>query len=262
VGSLKIMDRCRSLMTTNTNKAPSQSSLRALLIVTGIFLLSACAGNQSSNSYAPSSNTGAPTAGQPNPGSANNAASGNSAQAVAATPPPTVAPMPSTEHLAGIGSATVITVHGKILSVDRANKLVTLVGPRGKQVTLHVNNPYNLAAAKAGEPFVARFYEIITIRKKQPGESIPPASLLEGIATAAPGQTPGAVAGQSAELVETITAINRKKETLDLKGPDGVVETVKVANPANLKHVKVGDDIVVTLSRVIAISLDHETAMP
>jgi hypothetical protein len=135
------------------------------------------------------------------------------------------------------------------------------VGPRGKQVTLHVNNPYNLAAAKAGEPFVARFYEIITIRKKQPGESIPPASLLEGIATAAPGQTPGAVAGQSAELVETITAINRK-ETVDLKGPDGIVETVKVANPANLKHVKVGDDIVVTLSRVIAISLDHETAMP
>jgi hypothetical protein len=249
-------------MTTNTNKALSQSSLRALLIVTGIFLLAACAGNQSSNSYAPSSNTGAPTAGQSSPGSADNAASSNSAQAVAATPPPTMAPMPSTEHLAGIGSATVITVHGKILSVDRANKLVTLVGPRGKQVVLHVNNPYNLAAAKAGEPFVARFYEIITIRKKQPGESIPPASLLEGIATAAPGQTPGAVAGQSAELVETITAINRKKETVDLKGPDGVVETVKVANPANLKHVKVGDDIVVTLSRVIAISLDHETAMP
>ncbi len=142
--------------------------------------------------------------------------------------------------------------------MDRANKLVTLVGPRGKQLTLHVNNPYNLAAAKPGEPFVARFYEIITIRKKQPGESIPPASLVEGIASAAPGQVPGAVVGKSTQLVATISAINRRKKTVDLTGPDGVVETVKVANPANLKHVKVGDDIVVTLSNVVAISLDQE----
>jgi hypothetical protein len=237
-------------------------SLRlAPLISAGVLLISACSGNQSSNSYAPSSNVGgalaAQTSAPTSPLPAANAASGNSAQTAAAPPPP-VAPLPSTEHLAGIGSATVVTVHGKIVSVDRANKLVTLVGPRGKQVTLHVNNPYNLAAAKPGEAFVARFYEIITIRKEQPGESIPPASLVEGIASAAPGQVPGAVVGKSTQLVATISAINKRKKTVDLRGPDGVVETVNVANPANLKHVKVGDDIVVTLSKVVAISLDQE----
>jgi hypothetical protein len=180
-------------------------------------------------------------------------------QAVTAPPPP-ITPMPSTEHLAGVGSVTVVTVHGKIVAVDRDNKLVTLVGPLGKQVTLHVNNPYNLAAAKPGEPFVARFYEIITIRKEQPGETLPSASLIEGIASAAPGQVPGAVAGKRTELVATITAINKKQTTVNLKGPDGIVETVKVANPANLKQVKVGDNIVVTLSSVFTISLAQETA--
>ncbi len=244
----------------STTSGYYRSLLLAPLISAGVLLISACSGNQSSNSYAPSSNAGGAPATQTSaptgPLPTANGASGNSAQTAAAPPP--VAPLPSTEHLAGIGSATVITVHGKIVSVDRANKLVTLVGPRGKQLTLHVNNPYNLAAAKPGEPFVARFYEIITIRKKQPGESIPPASLVEGIASAAPGQVPGAVVGKSTQLVATISAINRRKKTVDLTGPDGVVETVKVANPANLKHVKVGDDIVVTLSNVVAISLDQE----
>jgi hypothetical protein len=251
----------RGIITSTTNGGAYRSSLRISLIVAGVFVISGCLGNQSTNSYAPSSNAGeaqvsAQTGAAPYPV----ASSGNSAQTVAA--PPTVTPIPSTEHLAGIGSATVVTVHGKILSVDRDNKLVTLVGPRGKQVTLHVNNPYNLAAAKQGELFVARFYEIITVRKEQPGESIPPASLLEGIASAAPGQVPGAVVGKTTQLVARITAINKKKKTVDLKGPDGVVETVKVANPANLKQVKVGDDIVVTLSSVIAISLAQETATP
>lgn len=84
-------------------------------------------------------------------------------------------------------------------------------------------------------------------------------ALDEGIVSAAPGQTPGAAVGSSVQVVATIVAINKKKKMLDLQGPNGVVETVNVANPASLKHVKVGNDIVVTLTKVTAISLDRET---
>jgi hypothetical protein len=52
---------------------------------------------------------------------------------------------------------------------------------------------------------------------------------------------------------------NKSKKTVNLKGPDSVVETVNVANPSNLRHVKVGEDIVITLTKVMAISLDKET---
>ena len=44
-----------------------------------------------------------------------------------------------------------------------------------------------------------------------------------------------------------------------MEGPDGGIETVSVANPANLKHVKVGDKIVVTLTNVVAIALEPES---
>jgi len=165
------------------------------------------------------------------------------------------------EHLVGIGSATVVTIHGKIFSVNRAKKLVTLQGPGGNLVTLHVYNPYNLAAAKAGEPFVAKFYEIVTIRKKQPGEVLPIASVAEGIVSAIPGQTPGAVVGTRREMIVTVDAINLAKETATVKGPDGVDETITVANPANLQYVKAGEQIVVTLSNVVAIALEKDSGV-
>ena len=43
--------------------------------------------------------------------------------------------------------------------------------------------------------------------------------------------------------------------------PDGVVETVNVASPNNLRNVKVGDQIVITLTKVMAISLVKETGV-
>src|SRR5215469_8182312 len=143
----------------------------------------------SAMSSAPAQSAGAPSA-QP----AAAAASGAPAQA-AASPEPMASPAALQEHLIGVGSATVITVHGTIVSVNRAKKLVTLQGPGGKKITLHVYNPYNLAAAKAGEPFVAKFYEIATIQKLPPGQSPPSPTLTAGIVSAAPGQTPGAAFG-------------------------------------------------------------------
>ena len=163
------------------------------------------------------------------------------------------------EHLVGIGSATVVTIHGKIVSVNRAKRLVTLVGPDRKRVTVHVYNPYNLAAAKPGAPFVAKFYEIVTVRKKRPGESLPAASLAEGVVSAVRGQIPGAVAGTSVRLVVTVDGVSPRKDTITVEGTDGKAETVNVANPANLKYVKVGDRIVITLTKVVAIALESDS---
>jgi len=89
----------------------------------------------------------------------------------------------------GVVSATVITVHGKIVKVDKARKLVTLEGPAGRIVTFYVRNPDNLRAAKVGEPFAARVYEIVIIRKKKPGENVQSASLSQGIWTTNPGRS-------------------------------------------------------------------------
>jgi hypothetical protein len=247
----------------NMNREASDYSIvRPSITLAGLFMLalvSACAGTKfgpasaatSSSSNLPASPTSGSSQAAPQPPPS------QSAQMNATTP----APAPTgQEHLIGIGSASVITVHGKVVSVNRAKKQVTLEGPDGKQVTLHVYNPYNLAAAKPGVPFVAKFYEIVTVRKKLAGESIPPASVAAGIVTATPGQLPGAVIGTRRQVVVTVNAINVGEETVAVQGPDGSVETVTVANPANLKYVKIGDQIVLTLTNVVAVALEKEPA--
>jgi hypothetical protein len=181
----------------------------------------------------------------------NKAASAQSEQATGVSPPGSVE---------AVRSITVITVHGKIAEVDKAKKQVVLEGPEGRKVTLAVNNPYNLNAAKVGAPVVTRFYEVVTIRKKKPGEVVPSVSLKEGVATAKPGGLPGAVGEQQASVLVSVAAIDEANGTVTIKAPDGTVEKVKARDPKNLRQLKVGDDLVVTLDRAIAISLDKESS--
>jgi len=179
----------------------------------------------------------------------------------AATPAQEASPAatPAEAKTEGVVSATVVTVHGKIVKVNKARKQVTLEGPEGNRVTLDVRNPYNLNAAKVGAPFVARYYEVVTIRKKKPGENVPSASLIGGIATAKPGGVPGATGEMHIGPLVTVDAIDEAKGTVTVKAADGTVETVKPRNPQNLKRLKVGDQLVVGISRAIAISLEKES---
>jgi hypothetical protein len=159
----------------------------------------------------------------------------------------------------GVVAATVITIQGKVVKVDRSKKQVTLEGSQGRSVTLNVANPYNLNAAKVGTPFIARYYEVVSIRKKKPGETVPSASLKGGVATAEAGAVPGAVGEQHIGLLVSVTAIDEAKGTITVQARDGTVETVKPRNPRNLKHLKVGDELVIGISRAIAISFDKES---
>jgi hypothetical protein len=156
------------------------------------------------------------------------------------------------------GSATELTIHGKIVDVNKAKKLITLEGPEGRKVALSIENPHNLAAAKVGEPVVARFYEVAVIRKKEPNESIPSASVKEGIATAVLGGVPGGAVTGQVSIVVTVVAIDQAAGTITVKGPDEAVETVKARYPKRLKLLKVGDELVVSVSRAIVLSMEKE----
>jgi hypothetical protein len=170
----------------------------------------------------------------------------------------TDAPAASSGTAESLRSATVLTIHGKITAIDKAQKLVTLEAD-GKSVTLKVENPHNLNTAKVGDRVVIRYFEVVSVRLKKPGETVPSVSVTEGITTAESGP-PGAVAHQKASVLLTVAGIDEADGTVTLKGPDGSVEKVKVRNPANLKRVKVGDELVVTVSRATAIAVEKEAA--
>lgn len=155
-------------------------------------------------------------------------------------------------------AATVLTIHGTVTAVDKAQKLVTVQVPGGEKYTLKVENPVNLDAASVGTGVVVRYYEAVTVRKKKAGESLPALSVSGGVVTAKAGGVPGAVAEKHLKAVVSVVQVDKANGTVTIKGADGSVETAKANNPKVLSHLKAGDDLVITASRATAISLDKE----
>ena len=160
----------------------------------------------------------------------------------------------------GIRAATVLTIHGTVTAVNKAEKLVTVQVPSGQKYTLKVDNPINLDAAKEGVGVVVRYYEVVSVRKKKPGESLPALSVSGGVVTAKAGGLPGAVAEEQVNAVVSVVQVDQASGTVTIKGADGSIETAKARNPKVLSHLKAGDDLVITSSRATAIGLDKEPA--
>jgi hypothetical protein len=157
-------------------------------------------------------------------------------------------------------AATVLTIHGTVTAVDKAEKLVTVQVPGGQKYTLKVENPYNLDVANVGTGVVVRYYEAVSVRKKKAGETLPALSVSGGVVTAKAGGVPGAVADEHLKAVVSVVQVDKANGTVTIKGADGSVETAKANNPKVLSHLKAGDDLVITASRATAISLDKEPA--
>ncbi|MBV8771615.1 MAG: hypothetical protein JO166_04680 [Deltaproteobacteria bacterium] len=63
-----------------------------------------------------------------------------------------------------------------------------------------------------------------------------------------------------ARLLVTVNAIDEAKGTVTLKAADGSLETVKARDLRNLKRIKVGDQLAVSISRAVGITLEKASA--
>jgi hypothetical protein len=78
----------------------------------------------------------------------------------------------------------------------------------------------------------------------------------EGSARAKPGEQLGAVGAREVTAIATVTAVDRKKSTITLKGPRGKVVVLDVQNPDQFKVVKKGDQVEVTYTEALALSVE------
>jgi hypothetical protein len=176
------------------------------------------------------------------------------AQACASTSPPSA----QEAQPSGIAAeASMVTVRGWIDAVDKTNRTVTLKGPRGGTVTLDVKDPKKLDTLAVGDPVVAAFVEALALQvKKVPGATAG-VRVTEARATSKPGETPSGAVGREVVVTATIVAVDRKAQTVTIKGPRGNTETIKVKDADNLKGVEAGDVAELTYTQALAVTLDR-----
>jgi hypothetical protein len=171
--------------------------------------------------------------------------------ALAQTPKESPAKLPS----GGMSEAVMVTA--TVQAVDLKARTVTLKGPKGKVETIKVDPSIrSLDKLKVGDEVVAKYYEALAWDVKKAGQSTMKPGITEA---AAAGREPGAgtaIGERKVRMVVTITAIDASAQTVTVKEPDGPTSVIKVKNPKNLEGVNVGDQVEVTFTQAMAVSLE------
>ena len=149
-----------------------------------------------------------------------------------------------------------IEVSAEVVAVDRFARVLTLKGPRGNVQDVVVDPAVkNFDQIRAGDFLMVRFMQSLALElQKTKGAKAAGAS--EAMVTAKPGERPAVAGAREVQAIAKVTAVSKKDKTISLKGPRGNTVTLDVQNPDQFKVVKVGDEVMVTYTEAVAVSVE------
>lgn len=157
------------------------------------------------------------------------------------------------------GKALVDAVHitATVEAIDHKNRTVSLKGPMGDVRTLKVGPiARNFDQVKKGDKVNVTYYEALAL-DLQKGLGKPGAATAVSLDRAPIGANPAGSINQTIAISATIENIDRENRVVTLRGPEGRVVNVKVSDQSkHFDEVKKGDDVVVSYTEGLAISVD------
>lgn len=153
-----------------------------------------------------------------------------------------------------------VEVTAKVVSIDQKTRMVTLEGSEGNLFTTKVDDDVeNLDKVKKGDLVNIQYYESLAWSIIKKDQKVTPVKETTQITlTAQPGKKPLKLETDKIRLIATIQKIDKKKETVTLKGPDGKEVTIKVREPKNLELVKKGDQVEITYTNSVAVAVEKK----
>ncbi len=139
-------------------------------------------------------------------------------------------------------------VKAEVVSLDKLTRAITLKGPRGTVVEVMVDESVkNFEALKPGDFVSVRYVQALALELQKTGDAAGKPPQFSERATAR-GREVGAIA--------KVTAVDPKAKTVSLTGPRGNTVTLDVRNLRQAKALKVGDEVQVTYTEAVALSVE------
>jgi Cu/Ag efflux protein CusF len=159
----------------------------------------------------------------------------------------------------GVIAAQAVEVTATVQEIDYKNRTLTLKAADGREESFVIDAAVkNFDQIKKGDLVVATYAEALAYDVKKGGGGA--TGTAAGAATAKPGEKPAGVVARETTIAVTITAIDEKAPSVTFKGPAGNTRTVKVKDVAKLKTVKVGDQVELTYTEALALSVEKAPA--
>ncbi len=151
------------------------------------------------------------------------------------------------------GAADIVTGSGTIQKIDKASREVTIKGDRGNTLDVVVGQSVNLDKLKVGDKVNAAYYEEVAVALQKPGETPKMSSTTT---------ERGGVTARQTTVTAKIVSVDTANNSVLLRGPRGMDHTVKIQDPdlqSQLKKWKAGDDVLVTYTQAVAVSVEPAT---
>jgi len=155
-----------------------------------------------------------------------------------------------------IQEADIVTVTATVEAIDHTNRRLTLRGETGVEVTVAASSDVQrFHAIKVGDVVTARYIESVVVRVVPPGEPPSPAATGQAVTRRA-GEKPGATIADQVNLRVKVRAIDKAAPSLTVVTPAGREMSFKVKDKARLDTVNVGDEIEVTYTEALLVTVD------
>jgi len=161
-----------------------------------------------------------------------------------------------------VAMAETVNITATVEAIDKAKRLLTLKGPEGNSVVVQAGPAVkNFDQIKVGDKVAAQYIEALTLTLKPGGGAMREKIEREDAVAAKPGEKPGAAVGRQVTVIADVIAVDAKKQSIRVKGPQRTVD-LKVRDPNQFKLIKVGDQIEATFTEALAIAVGPAPAMP
>ena len=147
-----------------------------------------------------------------------------------------------------------VTVKAKVEAIEAESRTINLRMDDGRIETIVAPDEMKtFSQIKVGDVVTAKYYDTITVRKKEPGEA-DINTWAKGMTPSASGK-PAATAAKQRTITATVTAIDMSVPSITLKGPKYWTYSAKVADKDALAKLKVGDKLDITWTEALLVSV-------
>ena len=153
-----------------------------------------------------------------------------------------------------IGEADAIQLQGKVKSINKKTREVTLVGPQGNQMVIPAGEEVkNFDQIRIGDLVTLTYVQALVVELKAvENNGIRERVESENKVAAKRGEKPAGMIEKTIRVVANVVAVNPKAQTVTLRGAKRTVE-LAVKDPAMLKDVKVGNQVEATYIEAVAL---------
>lgn len=161
-------------------------------------------------------------------------------------------------HGGGETVATIV-VKAEIAAIDRADRHLTLVGPRGNVVEVAAGEEVrNFDQIAVGDEVKVTYTESLVVYVGEPG-FLPEAKGAAVAGRAAEGEKPAAMMATTIDVAASVLVIDRKRREVTFMLTDGTTMTTDVdPSVEEFEELQIGDTVHARLTRAVAIAVERK----